>query len=425
MKKNEHPHQLQVMVQRTGPTKSISGNCSCAAGLGGYCNHVVGLLYYLAHCKQLGLQSVPDSATCTGMKERWSIPRERKIGNQEIGDVLVKKIQPGANYDRYIKSTLYSPATYYPIFSQNQYGDLSPKPLAATIAPGLNDSMEMMPTKFGHAVKGSVISYQQKMSAEYLINDYSCTVFPNLPLPDAGIRFNNAISLCLQQDKLADLNAMSLSREVAIDVETKTRAQSHSSYWTQLRKSRITASKFGLVAKRQSNFETLITYLNPSRRVITGPMQRGLNLESRAAFIYASKAKKDKVNLYPSGLIINPKCPWLGCTPDRKVFDGTVELQGLSPFGLLEIKVVKEGATDFRNVAYILKDVDSNPIRLKRTHDYYYQVQCQLALSGLDWCEFFSYVSDETFFNERIMFDPAFFQIAKDNVDKFFFNYFL
>ena len=151
---------------------------------------------------------------------------------------------------------------------------------------------------------------------------------------------------------------LSLSRQTAIEVEEKTRAQSQSSLWTMLRKKRITASKFGQVAKRQTNFENLVGQINPSRHVVTAPMQRGLELEPRAAFIYASMVKQNQVNLFPSGLVINLKCPWLGCTPDRKVFDLNAEKQGLSPFGLLEIKVVKEGATDFESVAYLTKDKD-------------------------------------------------------------------
>lgn len=423
MRKSELPHQLYVIV--VVDSKAISGKCSCVAGLGGYCNHVVGLLYYLAHCKQLGFSSLPDDLTCTSMKERWSIPRERKIGNQEVQSVLVKKPRPGANYDRYIKNTLYSPARQYRVLDESHYNSVEPKPLIATIAPRVNAPLQLVSTKFGHAVKGSVISYQQKLSEEYLINNYSCTSFPELPLPSAEMRFENDVSMCLQQDKLTSLGVLSLSRQTAIEVEEKTRAQSQSGLWTMLRNKRITASKFGQVAKRKSNFDNLVRQINPSRHVVTAPMQRGLDLEPQAAFIYASKAKQNQVNLFPSGLVINPKCPWLGCTPDRKVFDLGVEEQGLSPFGLLEIKVVKEGATDFENVAYLTKDNDSNVLKLKRNHDYHYQVQCQLALTGLEWCDFFSYINDTTFFCERIMFDPIFFQTAKDRVDYFFFTYFL
>lgn len=94
-------------------------------------------------------------------------------------------------------------------------------------------------------MKGSVISYQQKLSEEYLINDYCCTSFPDLSLPNAEMRFENDVSVCLQQDKFTALDVLSLSRQTAIEVEEKTRAQSQSSLWTMLRNKRITTSKFG------------------------------------------------------------------------------------------------------------------------------------------------------------------------------------
>ena len=58
---------------------------------------------------------------------------------------------------------------------------------------------------------------------------------------------------------------------------------------------------------------------------------------------------------------------------------------------------------------------------MKNNHEYYFQVQCQLGLTGLDWCDFFCYLNDTTFLCVRINFDD-FFQSAKDKVDMFFFN---
>ena len=113
------------------------------------------------------------------------------------------------------------------------------------------------------------------------------------------------------------------------------------------------------------------------------------------------------------------------CSPDRKVYDFRAALDGSNPFGLLEIKVVKEGETDLNNVRYLTYDPLGNEFRLKRNDVYFYQVQCQLGLTGLDWLDFFCYVSDSLFMCERILFDKEFFQEAKDKVDAFFFNYFV
>ena len=135
-------------------------------------------------------------------------------------------------------------------------------------------------------------------------------------------------------------------------------------------------------------------------------------MEPVAAMVYANTAKQGKVNLFPSGLIINPRSPWLGCSPDRKVYDSSAEENGYLPFGLLETKVVKEGSTDFDGVPNIYKNPVTKQPSLKRNHEYYYQVQCQLGLSGLEWNDFFSYINETTFVKEFIMMQN-FFRLPK------------
>ena len=69
-------------------------------------------------------------------------------------------------------------------------------------------------------------------------------------IPNAEMGFENDVSIYLQQDKLTSLDVLGLFRQTTIEVEEKTRAQSQSSLWMMLRNKRITASKFGQVAKR-------------------------------------------------------------------------------------------------------------------------------------------------------------------------------
>lgn len=431
MKKNEAPHSLKVIIGMQQTT--VSGKCSCVAGAGGICHHVVGLLFYLAHCKQLGLNSLPDDLTCTMMSQRWSVPRGKHISPQCVDALMVKKPREGANYDKFIKSTLYSPASQYHLLGPEQKAklkNLNPEPLLWSLLPDLeNLAISQLPsvqTKFGAAPKGSVLSYQQRLTEKYVINDYAHTSFPKLPLPGAGERFENNVSICLDNNKSAKLESLSVTLEMAHNLEEKTREQNESDLWHSLRKKRITASKFGIVAKRISNFDNLVKQLQPSRLVQTAAMKRGIEMEGRAASIYATKAKQGMVNLYPSGLVINPKCPWLGSSPDRKVYDVEAAQTGLSsPYGLFETKVVQEGTTSLDDVAYLKRDPISNELTLNKKHLYYLQVQCQLGTTGLDWCDFFCYINDDLFFCQRIVFDPAFFQECKDKVDLFYFNYFL
>ena len=73
------------------------------------------------------------------------------------------------------------------------------------------------------------------------------------------------------------------------------------------------------------------------------------------------------VTVYCAGFVINPADPWLGVSPDGMTLE------------------------------------DGRPF-LKRSHNYYLQVQGQLGICGLDWCDFVMYTS-KSISIERIQFD--------------------
>lgn len=100
-----------------------------------------------------------------------------------------------------------------------------------------------------------------------------------------------------------------------------------------------------------ASFDSLITQLNPSRYVQTAHMKREVELEPHAAYGLCQYSKGGE----------SPKCPWLGCSPDRKVYDlDVVDIMVKTPLVFLEIKVVKEGKTSFDNVRYLTRDNTTN-----------------------------------------------------------------
>lgn len=124
-KKNEPPHILSVQIGIED--KRISAKCTCVAGASGYCHHVVGLLFYMSHCKHLGLKALPDELACTSLPQMWSVPRQRKIANKVVQDIMVKP-QANAGYATFVKTTLYSPTTVYPLMIAEMMSH-TPKPL--------------------------------------------------------------------------------------------------------------------------------------------------------------------------------------------------------------------------------------------------------------------------------------------------------
>ncbi|CAH3106696.1 unnamed protein product [Pocillopora meandrina] len=137
-------------------TKTTDGSffrrCSCIAGAGGYCHHVIGLLYYLALLKQLRHRTLPNELTCTSMKQCWSIPGGKKIEQKEVQNVLVQKPQ------------------------LEHFDDPQPRPLFANhVLPQQQlPSIPFIASKFGNDPGGCLLSYQQKMSSYYVINDFTC-----------------------------------------------------------------------------------------------------------------------------------------------------------------------------------------------------------------------------------------------------------
>jgi len=102
---------------------------------------------------------------------------------------------------------------------------------------------------------------------------------------------------------------------------------------------RITASKFKLVTSRIKNFATLAESLLKRSTIKTPAMEYGTLYESEEAEMYAETYNFE---LFPVGFVINPSKSYLGCSPDRRVFDSS-----LGEMGLLEVKcTTKEAVSD-------------------------------------------------------------------------------
>ena len=103
--------------------------------------------------------------------------------------------------------------------------------------------------------------------------------------------------------------------------------------------------------------------------------------------------------------MVNPGYPFLGASPDRKVIDpGSIR-----PYGLVEIKVMYKYSKLTPEEAaekgdFFLEKLPGEKIQLKHTDERYFQVQGQMAISKVDWCDFVVYSTKEIFV-ERIPFD--------------------
>ena len=337
-------------------------------------------------------------------------------------------INPAAHEPaRELKSTLYNVLANNPLPShdnlkdalENEYPSL---PILPALVASCNpiSPKDIVLSKYGRKVhKGSILGVQQKIKTEFVINVFDNMGFPNLPIDDVMV---NEYCAPLDNCQTVQLEAIKVDFAECVEFEELTSSQSQSTLWHEIRSNRLTASKIGRIRSRRDDFGKLLTDLKSTRKVCTAAMKRGIENEPLAASQYAS-LKNNNVNLYPSGVIVSPYCPWLAASPDRKVYDPT---RINEPFGLLEIKCPNVASVLEIKDGSLRRDGDSGKLNLNKNHMYYHQIQMQLAVTGLPWCDFFVWTeNDEDYHLETVRFDKDSWQITKNKADMFYFDYFL
>ena len=120
--------------------------------------------------------------------------------------------------------------------------------------------------------------------------------------------------------------------------------------------------------------------------------------------------------------------PWLAASPDGIVYD---YMEKDHKRGCLEVKCPLSCQKVLFTVA--CKEVQSfclvlsnkSTLSLSKSHAYYYQIQTQMRVTHLHWCDFVVWSPIQAVFVERVVYDPVFMKAALQKAQAFYFNKFL
>ena len=219
--------------------------------------------------------------------------------------------------------------------------------------------------------------------------------------------------------------ALKITSEESIYLEESTRLQSQSPLWYEHRTGRITASKFKRVKQA--------SIVNPPASLVKELMQVsrfdsskvpalhwGITNEdtARKAYLESAQEQHSHLEYFDSGLHINPSFLHLGATPD-----GIINCDCCGR-GLIEIKCPfkhrEKHPHEITDPNFYLKQHEDGEIHLRDDHEYYYQIQGQLAVCNIEYCDFICWTPCGMHC-ERILSDPKhFFDITKPALDEFF-----
>ncbi|XP_060577969.1 uncharacterized protein LOC132735083 [Ruditapes philippinarum] len=196
----------------------------------------------------------------------------------------------------------------------------------------------------------------------------------------------------VSQSKLKELCDNFLKSQVKIsdtdilNIQNNTIDQSLSDTWRKERNIRLTSSNFGKVMARRSTNVSSALVKNMLYSKFQGNIHtiRGLTQEQNTIIEY--KNQKGNVEVSKTGLKICKSHPYLAASTDGIV-------QTKSDTGLLEIKnllqtnsyMIKQAIGKVQN--FCLQQ-SNNKVQLKREHEYYFQIQGQLNIFEIEWCDF-------------------------------------
>ena len=472
MKKDKIYNVYIVLSQRTAHVEKAF--CVCPAGLSGCCNHVTATLYCIEDYFHLKLNEDAEKG-CTEKLQTWNQPRKKKVDARPIKLVtLMKKV--------------YGVEKRPKVYVVNQW-DCRPTSRRAVpfdrrfnLRKRLLDIDQAKKEAAVHAVYSATNDVEKKkaIEAQTMITRYGTSCFLQLlddePAPfedriqkarEERISRAKAMKLKLQQElcNLIDVinrdhsytgsicpiaathyevdhlkaspspylvrslyeEHICISPSRAIEIEACTRNQSLSNLWHNERKLRISASIMKTVCHRKSdtNVKTFITNKLSLKSINSTAIYYGRKNEDTAIECYIGQQKKRgiDVTVRKCGLFVNPAIPWLAATPDSVVEIG-------EDMGCLEVKCPFTCAKKSMAVvaaeqsSFCLQD-NNGILQLKRSHQYFYQVQTQLFVTHLPWCDFVLWAPHENIHLERIFYDQKFVETAVSKARAFYFDVFL
>ena len=451
--------------------------CSCPAGLSGCCNHITGTLYCLEDYIHSGLQD-DERKGCTERLQTWNQPRKINTEPKPTDDVQLVRKEYGV-----VKRPKTHRINEWDCRPE-QRRIIDPNK-ARNLRKALLNVEQLKIASASYALSAAETPAQKKKAAQTksLLERYGSTCFSQLlddePAPVDShideIRKERVVRAAEQKKKLLNELAAKLDQvkhdhtyasfnpqmeddtipandtpaglshvmqlynsEVVLDakqieeLEEKTRGQSTSDLWHSQRKLRITASIMREVCHRRASTScsAFIRKKIDPVPLNTIAVRYGREHEKDAIDSYVEYQVKRGVAIVVQkcGLVVDASLPWLAASPDAIVSDPSLKessqgcLEVKCPF-LCEKMSISEACKTVAAFCLIVgKDGD---ICLSKCHSYYYQVQTQMHVTCLLWCDFVVWSPLHEPFVERIKYDAKFMKQVISTAEKFYFNQFL
>ncbi|XP_031333159.1 uncharacterized protein LOC116182246 [Photinus pyralis] len=186
---------------------------------------------------------------------------------------------------------------------------------------------------------------------------------------------------------------LEVTEEERTEISVKTIGQFDNCIYKNERLHRLTASKFGDVVKRKdtTSCDALVKSILSTDYSFQSPaMEYGKIHEGVAISKFETLTGK---KVQQAGLYIDVNCGYLGASPDGIICENEI-VEVKCSFKVANMKKSLKEAVESKEVQYLTLN-ENGDICLKKTHNYYYQIQGQLAITNAKTCFFIVYSGDD------------------------------
>lgn len=369
--------KVQINIDSSSVTKA---ECTCPAGCGptGSCKHIAALCFAIEdfiRTRDTALSiECEGQISCTSVLQQWNRPRKRRLDSKMVEDISFRN-------EKYACEPKRSPAEVF---------DPRPSTLQRTTKADIQeftDSINSLtvPCVFIHLLSKPTESDNSKDMLPLIprsVKAKICSQMMQLPLPPS---FE-----CVQQLGQQFISGITPSDSQRQLIEKKTRLQSECVRWHEERYCRLTASNFGRVIQRKSEFNKLALELLSTKNLSNVPaIKWGKDHELEAFHKYKEglDIRYPNMLLRKSGIVIGD-IPYLAASPDGILTDELGEVRGIieikCPYSAAKL-TINEACKQLDN--FYLSKVEETFI-LRANHLYYFQIQGTMALVGAKFCDF-------------------------------------
>lgn len=421
--RKDRVYLLKVAI-KSEESDILYAECGCPAGMGprGSCKHIAALAYALvdfSRCKRL-----PEYHTSTDMLQQWNRPRQRHVDIIPVAELGSHRRHLTSSVRLYGSGVVFDPR---PTSLRDRDPSVALEKLRCDLL-SLNQPCGLL---------NIIIPSVAKIDHDHCYHKAMDRQLDNL-LVSANMDSSNCLGdsafLELKQKTVTAeqvLEALHLTPEERLSLESDTRSQNTCSKWHEARRIRITGSKCArIISQKEKTVALLCFCLYPKPMIyLPKPIAWGRENEPKARSKYVEHMQTNGhlgLTTSDSGLVVHVEKCWLGATPDAWVTDPSVkDTNGIAEFKCpyREANMTLDEACQGSKFCCSMVD---GILHLKRNHGYYHQVQLQLYVASdrCKWCDFCVHTTKDLAV-ERIYPDQEWVSNLCPQLDDYYFDHIL